>query len=157
MHSIGRARANYLKGVLREYQVDQRRPVDQQWIQKIVDLDDGHWIILCCARVGALAFRKQQFLEIDLAFKCVQGKVTVFSLCGFNDRTNRKLSMSLAHTHHTLTRDQALRYIYMPLQIPLARLCTKQSLYMGFPFYRTFQVRLFASITSIVRAKLGYS
>lgn len=78
-----------LAGVQREYSLQQQLSVREQWIRQIHYLEDGHWIIICCTYAQAMRFTAQQFLEIDLSFKMVAGKPTLFSITGWDDQVNR--------------------------------------------------------------------
>ncbi|KAN0068226.1 hypothetical protein V8E54_013796, partial [Elaphomyces granulatus] len=76
-----------LAGVIREC-FDQLRSCDEHWIRKIHSFDDEHLLIICFTYGQAKAFTKE-CLEMDLAFKMVQGKTNVFSISGWNNDTKR--------------------------------------------------------------------
>lgn len=75
-----------LAGVLREYQLDQSREPKEQWIRDIYFFDDErqYFMIICCTYEQAKAFQKQQHIEMDLAFKTVNGKTMVYSIAAYN-------------------------------------------------------------------------
>jgi hypothetical protein len=77
-----------LAGIWREFVFDQAKPSDEQWIREVYffDEDREHFLIICCTYEQAKLFQKVQFLQMDLAFKMVQGKTKVFSLCSFDEQ-----------------------------------------------------------------------
>jgi hypothetical protein len=79
-----------LAGVWREFQFDKVKPNEDQWIRDIHFFDEAHehYLILCCTYEQAKLFMNQQYIEMDLAFKMVQGKTMVFSLAGWNHDVN---------------------------------------------------------------------
>jgi hypothetical protein len=83
------AHTNHTLGVLREYDFDQRRDTDQQWIREIHFFDPEHYLILCCTYAQAKAFINVQHIEIDLSFKMVNGKTNVFSISAWNLQAQR--------------------------------------------------------------------
>ncbi|KAI9751102.1 MAG: hypothetical protein M1835_001264, partial [Candelina submexicana] len=80
-----------LAGVEREFGFDKLRPYETRWIRSITFLDESRqkFIIVCCTYAQAKAFLNQACLEMDLAFKMVQGKTNVYSISGWNEDVQR--------------------------------------------------------------------
>ena len=83
-------------GVLREFNLESQRPRDQQWIREVV-VDEDKYFIVCCTYAQATRFLSQKFAEIDLAYKMIQGKPTVFSIVGFDERVQRTYCICLSY------------------------------------------------------------
>ncbi|KAL2043699.1 hypothetical protein ABVK25_012521, partial [Lepraria finkii] len=73
--------------VQREFNFDRTRDDKEQWIRSVTFFDDEHYLIICCTYAQAKAFLKVECMEMDLAFKMVQGKINVFSLEDWNADT----------------------------------------------------------------------
>lgn len=71
--------------------MDQRRPVDEQWIRYVgsIEDEDEHMLIICCTHAQAKAFQDAQCIQMDLSFKMIQGKVNLFSITGWNEEARR--------------------------------------------------------------------
>jgi len=97
--TIFHAHAKYMlePGVLREYTFDRLQDSDKQWIHKIHFFDEDHFLVICCTYAQAKAFVQVQCMEMDLSFKMIQGKTNVFSICGWNEDTKRKLNTCVAY------------------------------------------------------------
>ena len=61
----------------------------ERWLRRIIHIDDEHWLIICCSYAQAMRFTEQNFIQIDVSFKMVQGKIQLFSLAGFDEEVNR--------------------------------------------------------------------
>jgi hypothetical protein len=83
-----------LAGVWREYQFDLTKNVDDQWIREVYFFDENreHYLILCCTYEQAKLFQSVRHLEMDLAFKMVQGQTKVFSISGWNEQAKSMAS-----------------------------------------------------------------
>lgn len=79
-----------LAGVIREYQLDQKKPYDQ-WIRDIHFFDDEkqRFCIICCTDKQARALTQVRSLEMDLSFKMVNGSTNVFSLTSWDEKRKR--------------------------------------------------------------------
>jgi hypothetical protein len=77
-----------LAGVWREFLFDQSKSNDEQWIREVYFFDDEkeHYLIICCTYEQAKLFQTVRHLEMDLAFKMVQGKTNVFSISAWNEQ-----------------------------------------------------------------------
>lgn len=97
-------------GVQREFDFDRLKPNTEQWIRSVQWLDDEHYLIICCTYAQAKAFMKVQCVEMDLAFKMVQGTTNLFSIAGWNEKTQRILIIRYVYAEHMLKlyRDQRL-------------------------------------------------
>lgn len=88
-------------GAMREFQQQQLLDKSDRWIQHICYLEEGHWIIICCTYAQATRFLNQRYIEIDLSFKMVAGKVTLFSIAGWDQETQRTDTYIYAFTNAT--------------------------------------------------------
>jgi len=90
-----------LAGVWREYQFDLTKSNDEQWIREVFFFDEQreHYLIICCTYEQAKLFQNVQHLEMDLAFKMVQGQTKVFSISAWNEQAR---SISLPYPKHML-------------------------------------------------------
>lgn len=86
-----------LAGVWREYQFDLTKNVDDQWIREVYFFDREHYLIICCTFEQAKLFQSVRHIEIDLAFKMVQGQTKVFTISGWNERVNSKFLPGALH------------------------------------------------------------
>ncbi|KAF1808047.1 hypothetical protein P152DRAFT_257482 [Eremomyces bilateralis CBS 781.70] len=94
-----------LAGVAREADIDRTRPNEQQWIRKIVFIDEAgeastcgsHYIVICMTYAGAKQFHKSNMFEMDTAFKGVHGGHNVFSIAGWDSEVRRKLTIYTAY------------------------------------------------------------
>jgi hypothetical protein len=104
-----------LAGIWREYVVDQAKPSDEQWIRDVhfFDEDRKHFLIIFCTYEQAKLFQKVQFLEMDLAFKIVQGKTKVFLLSSFDEEAKCMFS-TYAFYKKILTNPEASLPMRMP-------------------------------------------
>ena len=82
-------------GVQREYRLDSLRDDKEQWIRAIEFLDEEHFCVICCTYAQAKAFQHAQCLEMDLAFKMVQGKTNLFSIEDWCEETKRELAKNI--------------------------------------------------------------
>ena len=82
-------------GVIREYNTDQLRLQEDQWIRHISqqETDAKDFLIICCSYAQAKQFMTMTGIEMDLAFKGVAGLIKVFSLVGWNVSTQSKHSI----------------------------------------------------------------
>jgi hypothetical protein len=81
-----------LAGVWREFEFEKGKPNEEQWIREVYFFDESHehYLILCCTYEQAMLFMHVQHVQMDLAFKMVQGKTNVFSLSDWNEDAQRK-------------------------------------------------------------------
>ena len=88
-----------LAGVWREYQFDLTKHVDDQWIREVYFFDENreHYLIICCTYEQAKLFQRVRHLEMDLAFKMVQGNTKLFTISGWNEQANSKILSAVLH------------------------------------------------------------
>lgn len=88
-----------LAGVWREYQFDLTKHVDDQWIREVYFFDENreHYLIICCTYEQAKLFQSVRHLEMDLAFKMVQGITKVFTISGWNEQAKSKIIFGVLH------------------------------------------------------------
>jgi hypothetical protein len=90
-------------GVHREYYLDRNKPNEEQWFRDIWYSECGkYYIIVCCTKEQAEQFQFCDHVEMDMSFKMVAGKTTVFSFVGWCTRAKRKLGISLTYAQHML-------------------------------------------------------
>lgn len=80
-----------IAGVKREYDFDCRKPKDEQWIREIYFFDENHehFLVICLTYAQAKAFQTAHYIEMDLAFKMIAGKINVFTIAAWSDEGNR--------------------------------------------------------------------
>jgi hypothetical protein len=103
-----------IAGVWREFQFEQLKSCDDQWIREVhfFDEDHEHYLIICCTYEQAKLFQDVRHIEMDLAFKMVQGKTNVFTMSGWNERAGRKTSTSYLYLHYTNLSIELNTYLY---------------------------------------------
>ena len=74
--------------------LDLTRSNDDQWIREVhfLDEDKTQFLIICCTYEQAKLFLEVRHLEMDVAFKMVQGKTNVFSISSWNPQSQSKSS-----------------------------------------------------------------
>jgi hypothetical protein len=90
-------------GVRREFEFDQLKDMDDQWIREIYFFDEEHYMIICCTSDQAKAFADLAYAEMDLSFKMVQGSTNLFSISGWDEEWKRMLCICLAFYSLILT------------------------------------------------------
>jgi hypothetical protein len=80
-----------LAGVQQEFEFERARQPEDQWIRDIYFFDEEkkYYMIICCSYAQAKAFTTVRHIEMDLAFKTVQGKTMVYSIAAYNPDARR--------------------------------------------------------------------
>ena len=65
-------------GVWREYLIDRNLPSEEQFIRHIHSFDEDHFMIICFTYTQAKEFFRHHCIQMDLAFKMVQGKINLY-------------------------------------------------------------------------------
>ena len=77
--------------------LDKAKNPDEQWIRHIWYSPNGqHFMIFVCTLEEAKEFQFCEHLQVDKAFKMVQGQTNVWSLVGWSNKSNRMLCTSRA-------------------------------------------------------------
>jgi hypothetical protein len=84
-----------ITGVVRQYEIDRRRPIEEQWIREVHFFDElqTQFLIICCSYDQAKLFQDQKHIQMDLAFKMVQGKTRTFTIAGWNRDTRSTIHL----------------------------------------------------------------
>ena len=81
---------------MREYQLDQQHPIEQQWIQNVTILPSNpetnieQYFIIYFIYDQALAFQDAQIIQIDMSFKMVAGDTWLFTIIKWLSEANSK-------------------------------------------------------------------
>lgn len=80
-----------IAGVYREFVFDQAKEPNEQWIREVYffDEDRQYFLVICCTYEQAKLFQSVRYIEMDLAFKMVSGKIDVFAIASWNAEANR--------------------------------------------------------------------